>query len=293
MLFTKETQFFFSTPPTHVCLCTCVHARTCITPTTLTQRDTQAQKSKDFRFSCLIETLSRATVDLSGLVQATDVAVFLNTILSSASVYNDRVMLREEMVEANMLSVVEDVRVWLTAVPVSERFRVVFNSMNYFVWVISKSTAIYFVREGTAVFFLTVRTASFFFFQCVILALSFFVYRCRDKNNVGAKLRQRSYLKLPKRSRRMKNDLLQVSIDVTHIGKGTACTRYSSFATRQCQVCVFQEESRKSTPYPTRTCYYFCSLNPSVKQRFLVRKGERRPMALSGPSSRPFRDRLA
>lgn len=69
----------------------------------------QAQKNNHLRFSILVEVLSNAKDDAE-LPLAIGVAVFLNTIIAKAVVFEERVSLRGEMVESGMMDAVDNAR---------------------------------------------------------------------------------------------------------------------------------------------------------------------------------------
>lgn len=65
-------------------------------------------KDEDLRFALLVEAFGDA--DSSGLSLVTDLMIFFNTILSSAFEFEERVMLRGEMLEAGMGEAMQRVR---------------------------------------------------------------------------------------------------------------------------------------------------------------------------------------
>lgn len=71
-------------------------------------RANQVDKDEDLRFALLVEAFS--DVDSSGVALVTDLVVFFNTILSSAFEFEERVMLRTEMISAGMLEAMQRVR---------------------------------------------------------------------------------------------------------------------------------------------------------------------------------------
>ncbi|CAN0249613.1 unnamed protein product, partial [Ectocarpus fasciculatus] len=68
----------------------------------------KVDKDEDLRFALLVEAFSDA--DSSGVALLTDLVVFFNTILSSAFEFEERVMLRTEMISAGMLEAMQRVR---------------------------------------------------------------------------------------------------------------------------------------------------------------------------------------
>lgn len=71
-------------------------------------RPNQVDKDEDLRFALLVEAFSDA--DSSGVALITDLVVFFNTILSSAFEFEERVMLRTEMISAGVLEAMQRVR---------------------------------------------------------------------------------------------------------------------------------------------------------------------------------------
>lgn len=65
-------------------------------------------KDEDLRFALLVEAFGDA--DSSGIALVTDLIVFFNTILSSAFEFEDRVLLRTEMVAAGVLEAMQKIR---------------------------------------------------------------------------------------------------------------------------------------------------------------------------------------
>ncbi len=68
----------------------------------------QVDKDEDLRFSLLVEAFGDA--DSSGVALVTDLIVFFNTILSSAFEFEERVMLRTEMIAAGLLEAMSRIR---------------------------------------------------------------------------------------------------------------------------------------------------------------------------------------
>ncbi len=90
-------------------------ADTPLTPTqNTTQHNTtdaatsQVDKDEDLRFLLLVEAFGDA--DTSGVALVTDLIVFFNTLLSSAFEFEERVMLRTEMVAAGLLEAMSRIR---------------------------------------------------------------------------------------------------------------------------------------------------------------------------------------
>ena len=65
-------------------------------------------KDEDLRFGLLVEAFGDA--DSSGVALVTDLIVFFNTILSSAYEFEERVMLRTEMISAGIIEAVQRIR---------------------------------------------------------------------------------------------------------------------------------------------------------------------------------------
>ena len=65
-------------------------------------------KDEDQRFTLLVEAFGDA--DSSGVALVTDLIVFFNTILSSAFEFEDRVMLRTEMIQAGVVEAMQRIR---------------------------------------------------------------------------------------------------------------------------------------------------------------------------------------
>lgn len=78
----------------------------------------QALKNQDLRFTTLIGALLNAREE-QDLPLATGVAVFLNTILSAAFEFEQRVNLRYEMIEGDMLQAIISARTRFLVSPVS------------------------------------------------------------------------------------------------------------------------------------------------------------------------------
>lgn len=68
----------------------------------------QVDKDEDLRFSLLVEAFGDA--DSSGVALVTDLIVFFNTILSSAFEFEERVLLRTEMITAGILEAMQRIR---------------------------------------------------------------------------------------------------------------------------------------------------------------------------------------
>lgn len=68
----------------------------------------QVDKDEDLRFSLLVEAFGDA--DSSGVALVTDLIVFFNTILSSAFEFEERVLLRTEMIAAGILEAIQRIR---------------------------------------------------------------------------------------------------------------------------------------------------------------------------------------
>lgn len=68
----------------------------------------QVDKDMDLRFALLVEAFGDA--DSSGVALVTDLIVFFNTILSSAFEFEERVMLRTEMITAGILDAMQRIR---------------------------------------------------------------------------------------------------------------------------------------------------------------------------------------
>lgn len=68
----------------------------------------QVDKDEDLRFALLVEAFGDA--DSSGVALVTDLIVFFNTILSSAFEFEERVMLRTEMIAAGILEAMQRIR---------------------------------------------------------------------------------------------------------------------------------------------------------------------------------------
>ena len=71
-------------------------------------RHCQVDKDEDLRFSLLVEAFGDA--DSSGVALVTDLIVFFNTILSSAFEFEERVLLRTEMIAAGILEAIQRIR---------------------------------------------------------------------------------------------------------------------------------------------------------------------------------------
>lgn len=68
----------------------------------------QMDRDEDLRFGMLVEAFGDA--DSSGVALVTDLIVFFNTILSSAFEFEERVMLRTEMISAGIIEAVQRIR---------------------------------------------------------------------------------------------------------------------------------------------------------------------------------------
>lgn len=68
----------------------------------------KVEKDEQLRFSLLIEAFGDA--DSSGVALVTDHIVFLNTLLSSAFEFEERVLLRSEMISAGILDAIDRIR---------------------------------------------------------------------------------------------------------------------------------------------------------------------------------------
>ncbi|CAN0079976.1 unnamed protein product, partial [Hapterophycus canaliculatus] len=68
----------------------------------------KVDKDEDLRFSLLVEAFGDA--DSSGVALVTDLIVFFNTILSSAFEFEERVLLRTEMITAGILEAMQRIR---------------------------------------------------------------------------------------------------------------------------------------------------------------------------------------
>lgn len=77
-------------------------------PATPDVRVPQVDKDEDLRFSILVEAFGDA--DSSGVALVTDLIVFFNTILSSAFEFEERVMLRTEMISAGIIEAMQRIR---------------------------------------------------------------------------------------------------------------------------------------------------------------------------------------
>lgn len=71
--------------------------------------DSKAQKNNELRFELLVRALSTST-EPRRLPQAVCVSVFLNAILASAFEFDERVLLRGEMIKAGIIEAIETVR---------------------------------------------------------------------------------------------------------------------------------------------------------------------------------------
>ena len=90
-----------SSPP-HFTPCYTAHLAASRTPAL------QMVKDEDQRFTRLVEAFGDA--DSSGLALVTDLVVFFDIILSSAFEFEDRVVLRTEMIQAGVIDVIQRIR---------------------------------------------------------------------------------------------------------------------------------------------------------------------------------------
>ena len=92
----------FAHPLPHFTPCYTTHLAASRTPAL------QMDKGEDQRFTLLVEAFGDA--DSSGVALVTDLIVFFNTILSSAFEFEDRVMLRKEMIQAGVVEAMQRIR---------------------------------------------------------------------------------------------------------------------------------------------------------------------------------------
>ena len=91
-----------ATPPTHFTPCYTTHLAASRTPAF------QMEKDENQIFTLLVEAFGDA--DSSGVALVTNLIVFFNTILSSAFEFEDRVVLRSEMVQAGVVEAMQRIR---------------------------------------------------------------------------------------------------------------------------------------------------------------------------------------
>lgn len=90
----------------------------------------QVDKDEELRFSLLVEAFGDA--DSSGVALVTDLIVFFNTILSSAFEFEERVMIRTEMIAAGILDAMQRIRDYFNLFKVSYHDQLLQQCFSFF-----------------------------------------------------------------------------------------------------------------------------------------------------------------
>lgn len=91
----------------------------------------KVERDQQFRFTLLVEAFADA--DSSGVALVTDLIVFFNTVISSAFEFEERVLLRTEMINAGILEAMSRIRDYygLSKVCVCVCARVSYSKYNF------------------------------------------------------------------------------------------------------------------------------------------------------------------